>query len=33
MLVLLFGGLGLIVRALKAVPPNQESSPTNNPPV
>ena len=32
MLVLLFGGLGLIVRALKAGPPSQEPPPTNNPP-
>lgn len=32
MLVLLFGGLGLIVRGLKASPPNQEDPPANNPP-
>jgi hypothetical protein len=32
MLVLLFGGLGLIVRGLKASPPNQEGPPANNPP-
>src|SRR6266850_7757415 len=32
MLVLLFGGLGLIVRALKAGQLSQEPPPTNNPP-
>ena len=32
MLLLLFGGLGLIVRGLKAAPASQEPPPTNNPP-
>ncbi len=31
MLVLLFGGLGLIFRSLKATPPSQEAAPDKNP--
>src|SRR6266436_9123796 len=33
MLVLLFGGLGLILRSLKALPSSQEGGPKQNPPV
>ncbi len=33
MLVLLFGGLGLILRSLKAFPSSQEGGPKQNPPV
>src|SRR5437667_4804379 len=33
MLVLLFGGLGLIIRSLKAFPSSQEGGPKQNPPV